>query len=490
VAVRKQQQQSNVVSSLKKRLSPVATSRKPSQLGNGSRSKKPGITRAHAPHSGPRPVNNSHLRRTTGAHAYHDSSKDYGFVSGTDYVGYLQMYNKGAPGTSSYINRGQLVYEFQVNPLMLGGPSLLLEAKRYQKFRFKKLKFEYEPQVPVTCSGALLTAFVRDPTDRPPLPFGEANLEYCSVRQAVSSLIYDPVVMDWKNEGRRMDEYYEDETWYHMKNTEGDVTDESQGKIYIFAMNNPSLPDDDLVHEIPWGSFFIEYEVEMCGLKSEEAPPERLVPLHMEVQIDPGYPINLNTYTYATEEDQNFPDGDGPIYEVLIEDDYSGVFAENLPPGQVCYLTANKAPSSDRENALGAVVLSLFSSLANLLIGQVLENISTSPISVPTNATKTVCEVLKTALAPSKVAETAELLVRSNIKIAPRWKEIEDRALDAVKKVDVEAAHRYVNTHFSNVIGNQNYYENLPDTEKNAGGLLSPIRPTYSFFTRNQSNLA
>jgi len=357
-------------------------------------------------------------------------------LSGQDYLQPLRLMNR-AVGSSDDIRRGQLVYEVNFNPTMMHSATLNTYAKMYDMFRFKRLSIEYKPEVPVTTQGAVLAVAIDDPTDKPPAAWGDTNIDYATSKTATFAQVFNAFNLNWRAS---------DDTWYHCANAQAEVSDEVQGKCYVFALGAPVLENDQVHHTVSFGSMFFKYEIEFKDLNMKDDQPSTT-----ELEIwDDVTPIGAgSTLQFSAEgsfhgpsEYENFKDGE--IDELMVTSvGQSALDDSGVGEGNIVYATT-QAPNLGGSNGV-AVLINIFLTLADVFLQNVAFNRGTATIA-PSTSTP-LMKVQKMRLNPVRVNHVLDQLIIDNKKIDPRYNDLVSKRLVQLREKQPDAVHRYVQTH-------------------------------------------
>jgi hypothetical protein len=125
----------------------------------------------------------------------------------------------------------------------------------YDKYRIKKLKFYFQPTLPVTSSGAVAMYYDPDPLDTTPTGYVNASGNF----NATTGAIFDPIELTTMSiQTNRM-------PWYLIGGTDTSATTQelSPGKIVI-AWSSIVLSNASATGTTTIGYIWIDYEIELA----------------------------------------------------------------------------------------------------------------------------------------------------------------------------------------------------------------------------------
>lgn len=181
--------------------------------------------------------------------------KDAICVHGKEWVGQVKVGSTEVAGTA-YL-------EFYINPFEFGGGRLAQFATLYEKYRFTKFKFRFNPSVPTSQKGAVILAYDRDISD--PTPPANANgvRQFLAMEGAQTAPVWMPSEILCKLEAP-------EQGLFMNPVIGGDDRVSYQGQIYVACLEPTALAAGTAL-----GDLVVEYECEMF-VPQLEAPPSML----------------------------------------------------------------------------------------------------------------------------------------------------------------------------------------------------------------------
>jgi len=252
---------------------------------------------------------------------------------GADYIGLASTAGGSTQGTVLNINGVQ--GNIPISPLtaFFLNTRLYTEALRFEKYRFRKMRFLFCPDVGTSTNGSIIMAFDPDPADNLlNMNPGTADQSLASVQilmgfqDSMKSSVWTPSILECKTIKS------DPQNFYYTNYSGGDIRLAAQGQLWV--ANGGSLPSNTSL-----GAIAIEYEIEFFDPSLDQLLSQAAFTKTGATSLNQNAAFNTITITPTS----NFSGGGKQLYP-LGTDSLSNVFVA-MPPGVHEVITANTCSS-------------------------------------------------------------------------------------------------------------------------------------------------